>query len=102
MGEYSGWDSLLLKYGGEVLLERPRIFCSGNLISRILVYVNFNWPTEVFVASCYCLCHNMSVTTRGNCMPSSILKQCVVYQRTHFHNLLCLLDERSSLHNKMY
>ena len=42
----------------------------------------------------------MSVTRRGNCMPSSILKQCVVYQRKHFHNLY-LLDERSSLHNKM-
>ena len=24
MGVYSGWDSFLLKYGGEVFLERPK------------------------------------------------------------------------------
>ena len=38
---------------------------------------------------------------RGNFMPSSILKQCVVYQRKNFRNLSCLLDGRRSLHNKI-
>jgi len=28
MGVYSGWDSFLLKSGGEVLLERKSIFCT--------------------------------------------------------------------------
>jgi len=26
MGIYSGWDSIFLKYSGEVFLERPGIF----------------------------------------------------------------------------
>ena len=71
-------------------------------MSCILVYINFIWPIEKsLLRQDFFLCHNMSVMTRGNCMPSSSLKQCVVYQRRHFHNLLCLLDERSSLNNKM-
>ena len=102
MGVYRGWDSFLLKYDGEVFLERRSIFCSGDLTSHILLYTNFNWPTEnSLLRQDPFLCHNISVTRRGNCMPSSILKQCVVYQRKHIHTLLCLLDERSSLHNKM-
>jgi hypothetical protein len=73
--------------------------CSGNLVSRIVVEVNFN--SKYLLLQDFFLCHNTSVPTRGNCMPSSILKQCVVYQRTQFHSLLSLLDERRALHNKM-
>jgi len=32
MGVYSGWDSFLLKYGGEILLDRRIIFCMINII----------------------------------------------------------------------
>jgi hypothetical protein len=31
IGMYSGWDSLLLNYGGEVFLERRYIFCMVNI-----------------------------------------------------------------------
>jgi hypothetical protein len=33
MGVHSGWDSFLLKYGGEVLLDRRIIFSMINIIS---------------------------------------------------------------------
>ena len=32
MGVYSGWDSFLLTYGGEVYLEKRSIFCMINVI----------------------------------------------------------------------
>ena len=32
MGVYSGWDPILLKYGGEVFLERRSIFCMVSIL----------------------------------------------------------------------
>jgi hypothetical protein len=40
MGIYSGWDSFLLKYGGEVFLERRSIFCMINISLLFFSYEN--------------------------------------------------------------
>jgi len=40
MGVCSGWDSFLLKYGGEILHDRRIIFCMFNII-----LLKMRWPS---------------------------------------------------------
>ena len=50
-GVYSDWDSLLLKYGGEVFLERRIIFCIS-----ILIRCSSSIQSEVIIVICVCTC----------------------------------------------
>jgi hypothetical protein len=52
MGVYSGWDCLLLKYGGEVFLERQKVSC----VWSILACCRSGGIQPVVVCRYMCLC----------------------------------------------
>jgi len=52
MGVYSGWDPILLKYGGEVFLERRSIFCMVSILvqqaNNLVIWKHYQFVHPTF------------------------------------------------------
>ena len=62
-GVYSGWDSLLLNYGGDVFLERRSLFYMINIIVLWKWWHSFGSSLQLHACVCVCV---MDVTLKFN------------------------------------